>query len=226
MKKLIVTFLLLSFTMILSAQQVDSLPFIEVTGNAELKVVPDTFYLGITLRESDQKNRVSLQVLESRLFATLNEAGIDPEKQLSVEDLDSSFQKLIARRSRIELTKEFELVIRDAALLSRLLPALEESGISNIRLKKSDHSKIEEYRKKVRILAIQAAKEKADYLSSAIGQKSGKAIQIWETGGAIPYRAATNRSMMLSESADSFQADIPFKEITLSASYRVHFELK
>lgn len=47
-------------------------------------------------------------------------------------------------------------------------------NISDVTITKATHTNIIEIKKKNRIKAIKAAKEKADYLLNAIGEKTGK----------------------------------------------------
>ena len=62
---------------------------------------------------------------------------------------------------------------------------MDSLGISKAFVSKYSHSKMDEYKKQIKINAIKAAKEKATYLLEAIGEKSGKAINIEEKSGLV-----------------------------------------
>jgi hypothetical protein len=67
----------------------------------------------------------------------------------------------------------------------QLFSVMDSLAISNAYISKYSHTKMEEYKKQIKINAITAAKEKAQYLLSAIGEKAGKAISVHETNGFV-----------------------------------------
>ncbi|MFV0237333.1 MAG: SIMPL domain-containing protein, partial [Flavobacteriales bacterium] len=60
-----------------SAQQIQQKSFIEVSSEAQEKVTPDEIYLGISLKESDSKGRISIEKQEEDLKRALISLGID-----------------------------------------------------------------------------------------------------------------------------------------------------
>ena len=86
--------LLLFSANIVSAQEKNFIdtPYIEVTGKAEMEVVPDEIYVGITINEKDNKGKVSVDQQEQEMFKQLKEIGIDVEKDLVVQDMSSDLQ--------------------------------------------------------------------------------------------------------------------------------------
>lgn len=70
--------------------------------------------------------------------------------------------------------KEYTLKVKNAIELGRMFQELEKLEITDAFISKVNHSKIDSLRKEVRILAIKAAKDKADYLLTAIGEQTGK----------------------------------------------------
>src|SRR5690606_15285302 len=89
------------------------------------------------------------------------------------------------------------------------------------------HSRLEELKKEVRVEAISAAKQKADYLLEAIGHKTGKALYVREDNYSMPVARvyAESNVMMKSDYSqlDSADTQIQFKKITISASVYVRF---
>ena len=57
--------------------------YIEVTGKAELNIVPNEIYISIVLKE-DNKEKKTIAKLESELIPTLKSLGVDVEKDLKV----------------------------------------------------------------------------------------------------------------------------------------------
>ncbi|MGY8910765.1 MAG: SIMPL domain-containing protein, partial [Flavobacteriales bacterium] len=65
MKNFKLIFFLL-FTSAILAQSTGQKPYIEVTGTAEIEIVPDEIYLDITLKERTEKGKkITLDVLEN-----------------------------------------------------------------------------------------------------------------------------------------------------------------
>ena len=107
-------------------------------------------------------------------------------------------------------------------------------GISNVSKSKVDHSKIEEFQKEVKINAIKAAKEKAGFLSSSLGQSIGKAIYIQEPDNRNSVNALSDRAAganvhlrgsgsLLSESPEP---GVEFEKIELGYGILVRFGIK
>ena len=59
------------------SQSVEDKAYVDVSAYARAKVVPDRAEIEITLKESDNKGRYSMDELEKRLAVALNEAGVD-----------------------------------------------------------------------------------------------------------------------------------------------------
>ncbi len=200
--------------------------YIELTGKAEMKVEPDIFILSIVLSEANSKDRISLDTLEQRLFRVLIQNNISIDQDLKVKNLNSYFQNFKYRKEMIILRKQYELTVREAKKLFSLFPALEKAGISNARIIRLEHSKMETFREEVRALAIQDAKRKAKVYAQAIGQKVGRALLIEELGAPQPYQA---RPMMMKargmDSNERYEPDMEFTDIKFSQSVRVHFAL-
>ena len=72
--------------------------------------------------------------------------------------------------------------------IDRLVNTLDDNATQNMYISKTASSKMEEYRKDIKIKALQAAKAKAQYLCESIGEKIGAALLIKEVtdGGGYP----------------------------------------
>ncbi|MBR4962617.1 MAG: hypothetical protein IKY54_01800, partial [Muribaculaceae bacterium] len=84
MKKLIFAIAFVVVSLGLASAQEKNESFIDITGTAKVKVIPDRAEIEITLRESDLKGKYSLKKWESKLASALKDAGVDSEKQLSL----------------------------------------------------------------------------------------------------------------------------------------------
>ena len=59
-----------------------------------------------------------------------------------------------------------------------LVDKLDENATQSFRIVSTSHSRITEYRRQLKIKAVQAAKEKGVYLSEALGEKIGEGSQV------------------------------------------------
>lgn len=183
MKKIIIV-LLLSISMVGFAQIgeknfIDQ-NYIEVTGKSELEIVPDMIYLRIVLSDKSDKNRLSIVEIERVMLEKLSELGIDVNNDLSLLNFASSLRAQWLKTD-VVLTKQYQLIVKDAKTLERVFFEFQKLGISNISIVKFDHSKIEQFRKEVKVAAVQAAKEKAELLAIALDRTLGKALYVQET---------------------------------------------
>lgn len=161
--------------------------FIEVTGKAEMEIVPNEIYLKILVNEKDFKGKKNLNEIEKSMKEKLTEIDIDMSKKLAIKDMTSNFRNYWLKSSTIISTKEYQLIVDNAKTAGQIFKGLESIGISNISIDKIEHSEIQKYRTEVKINAIRAAKEKANSLTNAIDQSIGKAIFIQELNNQV-YR--------------------------------------
>ncbi|MFZ5939600.1 MAG: SIMPL domain-containing protein [Bacteroidota bacterium] len=230
MKKIFLPLLLL-LPVLLPAQQttknfIDQ-PYIEVTGTAEMEVVPDLFYLKILINEQDSKNKTALADAEKKMLEKLTGLGVDINKDLFIKDISSDFKKYILQGKEIILQKEYRLTLRDPGTVARTFIELEKIGISNISIESVENSRITEYRKEVKISAIKAAHEKAGYLADAIGQESGKALYIQELNSSYQNENYANSFVVRGYFAEeNAMPEFDFEKIKLEYSVLCRFELK
>jgi len=204
------------------------LNYIEVTGKAEMEVAPDEIFIQIFINESDYKGKQTLEILERNMLKKLQEIGIDLKKEFAVNDISSNFKDYWIKKTDIFTSKQYQVIVHTAPMAGRVFRELEGLGISNISIEKVDNSEIEKYKKEVKVKAIQAAKEKAESLSGAIGQTIGKAIYIRESEPLYaPVMANTMMKARGMELDASYtEPDIEFEKIKLEYSVDVYFELK
>ncbi len=209
--------------------------YIEVTGSAELEVIPDEIYLKIIVNEKDFKGKEDLQKLEKSMLETLSGIGIDISKQLEIRDMASNFQRYWLKGTEINSVKEYQLKVESAKTAGKVIRELEALGLANISVEKIDHSQMQEFKTKVKIMAIKAAKEKAVSLSGAIDQEIGKAIYIQEMNNQV-YRALQGQVANMSnivvrgygytDKMKMEDPDIEFEKIKLEYSILVRFTLE
>ena len=153
-------------------------PYLEISGKADTLVTPDRIYITIILNEADSKNKKSTEELEKTLEQTLKRLSINTEKQLTLLDYSSDFKNSFLKSQSILKSKNYSLMLYDAVTANKVIAALEDEGISNVNLNRTEYSKAEELLAKLKSLAVQKAKINAQRLLEPLGQKLGKAIFI------------------------------------------------
>ena len=155
-------------------------PYIEVNGTAEKEVVPDEIFISITLREKYvDKTKITIDIQEESLINALKNIGIDLSN-LYLSDANADYVKVYWQKKDVLTRKDYTLKVSNATAVGNVFIELDKIKITDAYVSKVNHSKIDSLKKDVKIKAIQSAKDKADYLLQAIGEKTGKPIIVKE----------------------------------------------
>lgn len=234
MKKVMLLAASLFFALSTFAQQADNKPpvkKIEVNGSAEIEITPDEIYFDISLREYLKgKTKVDISTLEKQLEKAVAEAGIS-KNDLTVENVyGNNFEILRKKKDPQEFMarKQYRLKLTKLDKINQILGAVDAEGIENTRVASYSSSKMEAYRKEVKIKALLAAKEKAEYMLAAIGNKVYSVIEIQEmnTDNYTDVRPMMMANFKSAAAADDAGSDIEFKTIKVRAEVRAVFEIK
>ena len=207
--------------------------YIEVTGKAEIEIIPNEIYLKTVLNEKDFKGKGTLEEIEKSMIEKLQEIGIDLSKDLAIKDMTSNFKDYWIKASEINSIKVFQLKVIDAKTAGSVFKELESIDISNITIERVDHSELQEFKQQVKISAIKAAKQKAESLAGAINQNCGKAIYIEELNNQVykamqGYAAGATSNIMIrgvTSLSKTSTPEIEFEKIKLEYSILTRFEL-
>jgi uncharacterized protein YggE len=167
----------------------DEKPFIEVTGTASLEIAPDEIYVDIIIEERyDGKEKLPVDMQEQKLKAVLEELHVDL-KNLSLSAANAEYVRVKRVGKDVLTTKNFKLKLTDALTVGKLFEQLDKIDLNNAYISMMNHSKMDSLKKEIRIKAIKAAKEKADYLLAAIDAKRGQPLIVQEKEYAVidPY---------------------------------------
>ncbi len=206
------TFLLFALMLLPAISFAENKPYIEVAGSADMTIIPDEIHITIRyeeyyseryekgIKKEDWVNIITLDTIEPQILTALENFGVKKE-QITITD-DYYYHWFYYTKTYLK-SKKIKLVLKNFNLSDSILTHLDVRGIENAYVSFSTHSKIHEYRKQVKIAAVRAAKEKAEYMMESIGQQVGKVIYIIE-GGKSSYSSRDYSSMGISNTSVSF----------------------
>lgn len=222
MKK-ICFYILLLFTTILQAQNLQTSPFIEVVGTAEKQIIPNEIIIAILLKEQGEgRNKLTIEQQEALLFSELKKHAISLDK-LTLDNANAYQLRVTKKTNELVTQKNFTLKLNSIEEINRALDAFDEAKIKSFYIQEMSHSEIELYRKEVKILALQAAKNKATYLLESINQKVGNALEVIEVSDQASFKVKSN---ILFSSENNSINDISLKPILVKFSIKAKFEIK
>ena len=208
---------------------------IEVTGSAEMFIMPNEFTFKIVLTERiENKQKLTIETQEANLKSELTKLGVDVQKDLTIYDLTSVY--IARKRTRDTLgSKVYSLKLRDLQKIEALQDIADRLNIAGLDLVESTHSDLTTFRRETKIEAVKAAKAKAQYMLGAIGETIGAALFIQE----IPeedsdnrytsnYRSNSNISsgIINSQSIQDSQSALSFSKIKIRYAVLARFELQ
>jgi len=204
-------------------------PYLETSASADTLIVPDRIYLSILIRESDSKNRQSVEKLENEMRDALNSIGIDTKKQLMLADLDSNFKNYFLKKTGVLKSKSFSLLVYDAVTAGKVIQALENKKIANVNFQKAEVSKLEELKLELRRRAVKNAIEQAEIMLQPLKQKLGKALFISDHNTRIIYGWQNRMSTMemARVQSDQYQPiEVDFQKVKVSSSVNIKFAVE
>jgi hypothetical protein len=238
MKKIVFILGLLLPTFITNAQEKMETKKIEVTGFAEMEIVPDELYFSISLKEyfkdeKNQKDKVTIDVLEKQLIKAVEKAGL-PKENLTIAGVNGYKNYTGKKKPQTFLeSKRYLLKLSNLYKTDGILADVEDRGIEYVHIDHVDHSKMKDFRKEVKIKALQAAKEKANYLLEAINEKAGEVLEIKELDDQYysPQPVYAQVRMMkanavMDEVGGAGDSDLEFQKIKLSYKMMAVFKIK
>ena len=227
MKRGMVLVAALMLTTSLYAQQTNVMdqPYIEVSGRAEVEVVPDKIYVQITI-DGDSKGQETVLQQEKEMVQRFDALGIDVEKKLVVQELFNSALK----SNKVTTFKMYRFEVNSATQLAHVFQALQTIGISDAAVERTDVSNMDELRQQVRGASAKAARQNAEILAAVLGQKVGKAIFVQDNSYySRPYsNVVLTRTMKVADAGVAATAapTLEFQKITIDHSVLVRFMLE
>jgi uncharacterized protein len=211
---------------------------INVNGTAEMEVVPDEIYVQVELKEYDKKGagKIDIETIKNKFLEACKSIGLT-EKEISVQSYsgyDNNYwwvKKNKKQNPDMKASITYSIKIATVKKMDELVDKLDDEATQNFYISKVSHSKLDEYKKQLKIEALKAAKEKANYLAEAIGEHAGEAIIINDANemSQIPQPRMYAANVMF-KSADAAGSnpplDVDFKKIKLQFEVSASFALK
>jgi uncharacterized protein YggE len=118
----------------------------------------------------------------------------------------------------------YQIKFNSVKKIDELVDLLDDNATAEFRIAYTSHTKIIEYRKQLKIMALKAAKEKAKYLAEAINEQVGEAIKINEPKTNYGKTDFASNSVAFEFTTGTNEND--FKKIRLVYEVEAIFSLK
>lgn len=222
------------FTTFSNAQTIVNQPFIEVNGQSEMIVMPDQIIVSIVLKEKDKGKKVTTadQQLES-LKTELTRLNI-PISNLSLTHSNADYIRVKFRKRDLVNKANYNLILNNAKEVNEVFEMLDIIDVYKASISEVTHSKVVEFKKEMRISAIKAARDKADYLLNELDAKRGLPLIVREENPNTHYNTSNNyranvglkSPIVIHSKVSSSGGQIGFRKIKIIAQVYVKFLIK
>jgi uncharacterized protein YggE len=216
---------------------------VSVTGDAEIKVVPDrvVLFLGVevhskTLAEARRENDQRV----SAVRAAVSRLGVqDSDIQTDFIQMGMAYENDGITPRYYYTRKSIVVTARDVRRMEETLSAAVDAGATHIHGVEFETTKLREYRDQARAMAVKAATEKANDLAAAAGMKvigGPTGINAPQYGGrswygsgwGMGYRGvgAQNVSISSGPESGSGEGSIALGRISVTASISMSFRIQ
>ncbi len=230
MKKIILILTVIG-GMSLQAQDQKMQPQISVSGEGQVKVIPDEAILSfavetkgeVSTKVKKENDVVIDKVLKYLKTTKINQKDIKSERVSLYPQYDYSKKKNYYMASQT-----ITITLRDLSQYEVIMDELVKLGVNRVNGVTFQSSEIDKLKSEARVLAIKDAQKKALDYAGALGQKVGKAIMV--TDNSQPYyNPPVYRNMMMAEAklaGDSNQETIAVGEIEIRTNVNITFILE
>jgi hypothetical protein len=160
---------------------------VTVTGEAEVRVVPDEVILTLGIETWDKKLQVAKgqnDEIVARVLALAEDYGIEPQHvQTDFVSIEPRYRNGYYEESDFIgyfVRKSVVITLRDLGRFEDLLTESLEAGVNYVQGIQFRTTELRKHRDEARALAIRAAREKAEAMAGELGQTVGEPRQINE----------------------------------------------
>lgn len=229
MKKALMILAMLCIT-VSNAQELKQVPQISVTGEGEIKVVPDQAVITATVetkgnvaKEVKKQNDQQIELV-LKLIKKMNLAPTDYKTQRVSLNPQYDYEK---KKTTYNATQTIEILVRDLSKYDPLMEGLVDQGVNRIDNVVFQSSNLSKYQSEARKMAMKDAKSKAEDYVGVLGQKVGKAMVIADNSQSYNPQPVYAR-LMKTEMSDmvSPRETLAAGEIKITANLSVSFLLE
>lgn len=214
----------------------DKTPMIEVTGTAEVLVVPDEVVIRVGVETLDMSLAKSKKDNDERVKKIIS---ITKGFEIVAEDIQTDNLRILLENAREGDKKVFKgynvstsiaIILRDVKKYDEVISGVLEAGANNLYGVEFRTSQLRKHRDEARRLALIAASEKAQAMAAVLHQSIGKPLLIEDDKNAKNYWGGllqNNRVDYDEGVAAGFEGStISLGRIKITADVRVQFELR
>ena len=237
MRKVLFLLTLTVYALIVTAQQNPFPKTITVSGSAEMEIVPDEIYVSVELKEYYKSgNKIGLEKIKADFLGLCQKAGL-PDSVISIAAYEGGnlyWWKKKRKKDDLLASISYQVKFSDSKTMDNLVVLLDDDATENFQVVRTSHSRMTEFRRQLKVKAIKAAKEKAEYLTEAINEKAGEAVSINEMDNYYSnymnsyYNVGGNALSNYSTAATGNDSNgaVDFKKMKLRFEVSVVFALK
>lgn len=184
MKKRFILLAMLLLSVIAGHAEGADTPVIEVTGSATMNIIPDRITIEIGMEEyykhkaSGDSTIVKLSDIEKDVRKTLREARV-PDSMIVVSELGNYRNRDMS--STFLMAKRLSSTVSDFDQIERISDRLDRKGIVCFNITKIDNSDMGQYNRQGLKAALDAARQKAEFIAENEGLKLLMPYEIVET---------------------------------------------
>lgn len=210
---------------------------ITVSGEAEIRVVPDEVFFDVSVETTQRDLKAAKAQADERLKRLVEltrRYGVDAKDvQTDYISVEPRYRTAAGARQFVgfAVRKDLAFTLRDVSKAEAMLSEVLESGVTRINDIDFRTSELRKHRDAARAQAIRAAREKAVALTREIGQGIGKAYSIEEVAPAAT--SSSSNSFVMSNITTSAEGEaaatsgtLAAGQIKVSARVVVRFELE
>ena len=223
-----------------NAQQADAnnkQKVINVNGTAEMEIVPDEIYVQVNLREYAKKGgpKTDIETIRKNFLKATQSINI-PDSNISVQGYQGWdgnywwYNKNKKKNPDMMAGITYQVKLSTTKQMDELVSKLDDEATEGFSIAKVSHSRLQEFKKQLKIQAIKSAKDKAIYLAEAIGEKVGEALYIKEIDNSYQQPVYMEKMMMMANSAMDGGGGTPsgldFQKIKIRYEVMAQFAIK
>ena len=247
-RSILLTVIVLCSAFSSSAQEIDKLSMITVSGTAEVLIAPDEVVCSLNVIKTNKDLQTAKRLNDEsvgKILELTRRFSVSPQNvQTTQISVDMKYESIRDPKTRIfsdngdeigrrifrgyEVSKTVTVKLTDLSRFDAFFAEVLQTGVSSVNSVRFETSKLREHKDKAREMAMKAAKEKATSMAAAVGQNIGRAIRITEgnLGGQplMNYGAnsnATGATGLFTESLVTFAPGA----IKIEAQVTVSFQL-